>query len=226
MNQELIWEYFQNEDPASFKDSVPRLRYLASRIGSGKKVLNVGVGGGIFEKLALDFGLDVYSLDPSERAIETVREKLRLGEKAKVGYSQNMPFTENFFDAVIMSELLEHLAPEVAENSLLEAARVLKRGGMLIGTVPSRENLADSIVVCPDCGKRFHRWGHLQSFTPSSLQVLLSRYFQVGELSEKSFVSWKSLNWKGKASAALRSLLRLAGIHGSGESISFSGRKP
>ena len=225
MKQEHIWDYFQNEAPGSFDGSVARQAYLARNLGHTEKVLNIGVGVGILEKIALSRGIDIYSLDPIERSIESLRDRLGMGEKAKVGYSQDIPFPDAFFEGVVMSEVLEHLSDEVLNETLTEVYRVLVRGGRFVGTVPSREDLSQQVVICPCCGNRFHRWGHAQSFDPTHIRSLLSDQFQVEALSERNFVTWKTLNWKGKLSSFLKVSLRRFGIHGSSETIYFRARK-
>src|SRR6266487_642833 len=175
--QDLIWDYFQNEAPESFEGSRARLRHLIQKLGSSQVVLNIGCGSGIFERLALAEEIDIYSLDPSEKSIEYLRETLRLGEKARVGYIQALPFSDSHFDVVIVTEVMEHLSPSVMTAGLAEIRRVLKHGGRILGTVPSRENLKEQMVVCPCCGKRFHKWGHEQSFDPEKMKRTLDVYF-------------------------------------------------
>ena len=165
-SQDALWDFYQNEAPDSFAGSARRLAYLARLLGRTGKVLNIGVGAGTFEAAALARGLTVFSLDPSAASIERLRQRLGLGDRAQVGYGQRVPFPDRSFDALVLSEVMEHLSDEVLEATLKEAARVLRPGGRLVGTVPAREDLAANTVICPDCGRRFHRWGHSQSFDP------------------------------------------------------------
>ena len=223
--QDLIWDYFQNESPETFEGSRARLRFLAERIPQSACVLNVGCGAGIFECLALARGLDVYSLDPSEKSIQQLRSQLNLGEKAKPGYLQNIPFPDTFFDAVVVSEVLEHLTPELMRQGLLEIRRVLKPNGRIFGTVPSGENLKDQMVVCPSCGKKFHRWGHEQSFDAHKIRRILSEFFYVTLVIERPFVSLRTLNWKGKLAWSAKWFLWKLGTHGSNENIFFVATK-
>ncbi len=90
-----------------------------------------------------------------------------------------------------------------------------------MGTVPARERLEEQRVVCPHCGGRFHRWGHARSFDVDSMKTLLSRQFTVREIKEKVFVTWSTLNWKGRVAAGVTLLLSKLGIHGSRENIWF-----
>ncbi len=226
MKQNNIWNYYQNEAPEKFAGSVARLTFLARKVKPKSKVLNIGVGAGIFEEAATKMGLDVYSLDPSERSIELLRQRFGMGEKARVGYGQDVPFDDQTFDAVVISETIEHLSEDVTEQTLGEISRVLVPGGRVIGTVPAREDLNEQLVVCPDCGSRFHRWGHVQSFDTQRVKALLSRTFKVEEVFERFFFTWSTLNWKGKTLAVTRLLLHRLGVHGSNENIVFVAAKP
>jgi ubiquinone/menaquinone biosynthesis C-methylase UbiE len=224
LQQDRIWEYFQNEGIESFQQSGTRLRFLADRIPPGKNVLNVGVGNGEFESIAIQKKLDVYSLDPSETSIRRIQQRFHLGDKAVVGYGQSMPFRDGQFDFVVISEVLEHLTDEVVVATLGEIHRVLKPGGRILGTVPSREQLESQEVVCPCCESRFHRWGHLQQFTPERLRDLLSS-FVVERMGERMFESTPHLNWKGRTAAFLRRVLSQIGVRNAGDRIWFAARK-
>ena len=225
MKQSLLWDYYQNEAPELFVQSDARLRYLARRIQPGGRVLNIGVGTGIFEEIAVKRGLDVYSLDPSESTIAMLRRRFHSDEKARTGYSQNIPFHDGFFDSVVISEVVEHLTPGESELTLKEIARVLAPGGRILGTVPAREDLKAQLMVCPHCGGHFHRWGHLQSFDPHRIAALLSPYFRVEAVRQRPFHNWSHMNRKGKMAGSAKMLLYYLGIHGSNENIFFAAVK-
>jgi len=224
--QDRIWDYYQNESPDTFEGSRARLRLLVSRIRPSQVALNIGCGSGILEHLALSRKIDIYSLDPSERSIGQLREALHLGDKARTGYIQKLPFPDSFFDVVVVSEVLEHLTPAVTKAGLEEIRRVLKPGGRVLGTVPSREDFRMQIAVCPCCGKKFHRWGHEQSFDPGKMNRLLCDYFCVVRVTERPIPPWSILDWKAKCLGMIRWLLAKAGIHGSNENLLFEGFKP
>ena len=224
--QAKIWDFFQNEGVASFELSRNRLRYLARKARPFRQVLNVGVGGGWFEEEAQRLGLEVYSLDPNERAISKLRERLQLGERARVGGLQEIPFADEAFGAVVVSEVFEHLDDETLRKSLAEIRRVLRPGGVLLGTVPAREELAEQMVVCPGCGEQFHRWGHQTSFTVESIKQRLGEFLRVDEAFERYFAPWNVLNWKGRMTCAAKTVLSRAGVHGRDENIVFRATKP
>ena len=225
MEQSRIWDYFQNEGADSFRGARPRLAYLADRIPRGAEVLDIGIGDGTFERLALARGLKVSVMDPDEQAIARARTELALGDRARTGIGQAIPWPDASFDAVVLSEVLEHLDDATIRQTLPEIARVLRPGGALFGTVPADETLDEQRVVCPDCGKRFHRWGHEQSFSPERLAVLLNEFLENATVRRRWFVAWGLINWKGRMQAVARKALAVIGIWGSGHNLVFTARK-
>jgi SAM-dependent methyltransferase len=225
MEQRRIWDYFQNEGADSFRGARPRLTYLAGLLPRGADVLDIGVGDGTFERIAAARGLNVHVLDPDPKAIERARTELGLGDRAQTGLGQALPWPDGSFDAVVISEVLEHLDDTTLRATLVEARRVLRPTGILIGTVPADEALDEQRVVCPDCGRRFHRWGHEQTFTPSRIGGLLKESFGSVDVRRRWFVAWGLLNWKGRAQAVARKSLSLVGVWGSGHNLVFVARK-
>jgi SAM-dependent methyltransferase len=227
-NQEKIWDHFQNEGVDSFSGSEGRLEFLAQRLLPGTRVLNIGIGNGALETMALAKGVDIWSLDPSERAVERLRQRLGLGEKFQCGYSQEMPFPENDFDVVVMSEVLEHLEDKVLYATLDEVCRVLRPGGKFIGTVPARENLADLHIICPQCGIQFHRWGHVRSFSVETLSKILARRFVLAQITEWFFIEWHSVGWWRRVQGLVKKFLswRNIGTYGTNRNIFFCALKP
>lgn len=224
-NQDAIWAHFQTAGRESFAGARPRLARLLSLIPGGA-VLNIGLGDGAFEAMALGRGLEVHSLDPSQAAVEQARQRLGLGERAVCGRAEALPFPDGRFDAVVASEVLEHLDDATLDLALAEISRVLRPGGLFLGTVPRREDLAAQFCVCPCCGEGFHRWGHVQSFDEERLAGLLRRHFEAVRVAARHVVAWERLNVAGKLAAALKLCLLALGRHGSGESLLFSARKP
>lgn len=209
-----IWDYFQTEDLASFEGNYNRVRFLASHFNAGARVLNIGIGNGRLEDLCLKRGVDVYALDPSEKSIQLLRERLQLGPKIVAGYSQEIPFADAFFDGVVMTEVIEHLDHATMEKTFSEVKRVLKPGGVFLGTIPSNEDLRADLVVCPKCGDKFNKWGHLQTFTTEGFREELGKLFTVLEIKNKLFTPWNILNWKGKIEGAVKYFMFQAGLLG------------
>jgi len=223
VNQDQIWDHYQNDAPDSFSGSDARINYLINQIPKGAVCLNIGVGAGNLEKFAKQKSIDVHSLDPSIRSIENL--KSLIGENAKVGYSQAIPFDNESFDVVIMTEVLEHLESDVLTKTYSEVCRVLKSNGKFIGTVPSNEDLSANVVVSPSDGYIFHRWGHLQSFSINRLEKDLGSDFKKVRVKELVFVNWKTLNWKGKIISGLKLFTHKMGSSGTGRNLYFEAKR-
>lgn len=192
MEQDRIWEYMQTEGVHSFDHARGRYKAMAAlarrQFGrDGGRILNIGIGPGRLERLLLARGWRVASLDPSAKSLASLA-----GESvdARVGYAQEMPFDAGGFDVVVASEVLEHIEPGTRARALQEIARVMAPGGWFIGSVPYRETLSDQQVICPCCGKVFHRWGHVSSFDIPALQAELSARFDAVRCRRLSFVDW------------------------------------
>jgi SAM-dependent methyltransferase len=216
-----IWSHMQNDNQDFFLGAATRakrlLRIAESLQGSGT-LLNIGAGNGYLEDRAKQSGWCVISVDPDER---TCARLVSRGIDARVGVVERLPLAAKSADVIIATELFEHLSVDSLHSALPEIRRVLAERGFLIGTVPHRDNLAANLVVCPDCQATFHRYGHQQSFTPESIRLELSRYFDVARCRPVLLPPWNILNWKGKALACMQLLLSCLGSHGSGENILF-----
>jgi 2-polyprenyl-3-methyl-5-hydroxy-6-metoxy-1,4-benzoquinol methylase len=223
MDQSKIWEHFQNQEGLGdvFTGARTRYEFLAKQVSPKLRVLNIGVGRGGLESILQKKGVVVSCLDPSEASIENIRNQLSLENRAKVGYSQAMPFEDREFDFVIMSEVIEHLSNEILQSTLLEVSRVLKTGGYFMGTVPADEKLIDNHAMCPHCGETFHRWGHVQSFSRQRLTQILAKHFGKTTISRHFFGDWSSLNWKGRIALIIKKSMVGLGIVGDGETYFF-----
>jgi 2-polyprenyl-3-methyl-5-hydroxy-6-metoxy-1,4-benzoquinol methylase len=111
---------------------------LRGNIRQGMKVLDAGCGGGRNIVYLLSEGLEVYAVDQSPEAVQTVRGMAALlapslpAENFWVAAVEQMPFQDGFADVVICNSVLhfakddEHFVAMIAE-----LWRVLKPGGML-----------------------------------------------------------------------------------------------
>ena len=212
MEQQKIWDYYQNEglELNAFNDS--RQRFILRFLKPPQVVLNIGVGNGALERMGIEKGINMYTLDPSHRAIERLRLSLGMGECAQVGRAESMPFKNEQFDAVVMSEVLEHLSDKKINSALKNIQKILKPKGSLIISTPYRENLKLNIAVCPDCGKVFHKFGHTQSFNKEKIRsVLVRNRFKVEKLFLTSFVDWRRKGLRNLVKSFLRVFLARLG---------------
>lgn len=127
---------------------------------TGKKLVDIGAGTGWFSSAADRRHAQVHSLDIGLELLMEVRKKVVAREIA--GNAMDLPFSDNSFDFVISSEVIEHT--EGPEKAVHEMARVLKPGGIMIVTCPNRVwlwavQLANFLKIRP-----FHGHEDLPSF--------------------------------------------------------------
>lgn len=119
--------------------------YTRLRIGPGTKVIDVGCGAGRHSFEAYRRGADVIAFDQNAEELADVDTMLQAmgqaGEAPKsakaqvvVGDALALPYPDATFDAVIASEILEHIPEDDA--AIAELIRVLRPGGTLAVTVP------------------------------------------------------------------------------------------
>lgn len=87
------------------------------------RVLDVGAGDGYITKKIQEKGCQVVGLEISEKRIKNAKEKYNL-DFIK-GDANNLPFKDESFDTVVVSEVLEHL--DNPGQGLKEAIRVAKK---------------------------------------------------------------------------------------------------
>jgi 2-polyprenyl-6-hydroxyphenyl methylase / 3-demethylubiquinone-9 3-methyltransferase len=109
-----------------------RVEYFRRMFGGfqGKRVLDVGCGGGLLAEALAREGAAVTGLDPSEKSLEAARAhaaKAGLRISYVRGTAESLP--DGPFDLVMAVDVLEHVAD--LERAVAEMARVLAAGGGL-----------------------------------------------------------------------------------------------
>jgi ubiquinone/menaquinone biosynthesis C-methylase UbiE len=100
--------------------------YLRKEFNAEKKILDVGCGIGSIEERLAD--LNIVGLESSPQMLEEAR---RRSTKTFVGgNAYTMPFPDGSFEGVFLITALEFL--ENYRLAVVEAARVLKRGGRIV----------------------------------------------------------------------------------------------
>lgn len=103
-----------------------------------KKILDIGCNTGIVLIPLAKRNYDVIGIDNNHRDIEKAKKNLRAeylsANIAKIADAKELPFKDESFDIVLLSDVLEHASDpgRVAKESL----RVLKKGGLVLATVP------------------------------------------------------------------------------------------
>lgn len=103
-----------------------------------EKILDLGCGDGFYIHMLtqLPVKLDITGFDYDQVVLKNARKNLGT-KKVKLvsGTAEKMPFKNNTFDKIIMTEVLEHVEDD--KKALKEVHRILKKNGILTFTVPS-----------------------------------------------------------------------------------------
>jgi SAM-dependent methyltransferase len=99
----------------------------------GRKVLNAGAGQGSFSRVLEARGFEVVSTDVSPAACDVLSRRVR-GPVVRADVTA-LPFADERFDAVVLGEVIEHVADDV--SALEETRRVLRPGGVAALSVPA-----------------------------------------------------------------------------------------
>ncbi len=137
-------------------------RTVLHELGDAGRILDVACGRGMYQVPLAAAGRDVLGLDACESNVTLLATN---GLRAVLcDCVDEMPAHVGRADAVLCAEFLEHLSDGEARRLLANVRRVLRDDGVLVVTVPYREDLAQEQVVCPRCAETFHRHGHVRAY--------------------------------------------------------------
>ncbi len=137
-------------------------------------VLDIGCHGGTFTKVILSKigSKKIYGVDISHSAIEYARKKIPNGH-FEVADAASLPYKNNFFEAVICLEVLEHVDnPTMAVS---EIYRVLKKNGYAVILVPTDNRLFKLVWSLWTMYYPVWKHAHVQSFQKNNLENLAKK---------------------------------------------------
>lgn len=119
---------------------------VSNLINNGDRVLDIGCWGG---ESALKMGLfekfrEVYGVDLIESSVKSAIEKGMKAVPCNLN-SQNLPWSNDFFDTVICMAVLEHVFEP--NDVIKEIYRVLKLNGSLFISVPNVASFSNRIRI-------------------------------------------------------------------------------
>ncbi|MCU1378726.1 MAG: Methyltransferase type 11 [Acidimicrobiales bacterium] len=130
-----IWgEYHQHRHEMRYDLLAEQVR---AHVPPGGRILDVGCGSVLVADRILDVDAHYVGIDFGGHHIAYAAKKLadtpaRLRSSLARGDGEALPFTDDAFDVVVFSEVIEHLMRP--ERAVWEIARVLKPGGVLLMT--------------------------------------------------------------------------------------------
>lgn len=133
------------------------------------RMLDVGCGTGAFVAWMAQRGWQAHGIDFDEKAVATAR--MYPGVTADVGDLHSQKFPDDHFDAVTLSNVIEHVPnpPEV----FAECRRILKPGGRLVMMTPNLN--AEGHRIFGRYWRGLEPPRHLFLFTPGSMRAIARR---------------------------------------------------
>ncbi|MGD9613154.1 MAG: class I SAM-dependent methyltransferase [Kiritimatiellia bacterium] len=166
---------------------------ICRRIGAGK-ILDVGCGNGTLCRKLAAAGFAVVGLESSRTGVEAARRSVPAGTFHEMSvYDDPRAMVEAGFDAVVSTEVIEHL---FLPRTLLEwAGAKLKPGGFLVLSTPYHGYFKNLLLSLVDGWDRHFSpgWdgGHVKFWSRRTLTDLLeSNGFQVLEFHGAGRVPW------------------------------------
>lgn len=140
--------------------------------GPGLRVLDLGCRYGALTRAYVS-GNEVVGVDVDRDALA---EAATLGiETVWADIEEPLPFPDEGFDVVVAGELIEHL--RVPEETVAEARRVLRPGGLLVGSTPNAYRLKNRLVFLAGRQPGFaDDPTHLHFFSPADIGDLLAGF--------------------------------------------------
>ncbi len=145
-----------------------------------KLILDVGCWSGQYAQLAVKLAKKVCGVDPNHEAIN-LGKKLVPQAEFKTGSVLNIPYSNNRFDVVVFSEVIEHIPQGAEKQALGEIKRVLKPKGILMLSTPNAHPI--SILLDPAyflIGHRHYGQKNMEKLVSSSGYVIKKSYLTRG----------------------------------------------
>lgn len=207
------WNYLTSIDymlsSRLYLDSVFKdIEFFEKRVKDKERILDFGTGCGYLSILLSHNFKEVYGLDTSDfKTIEEssskkdytsdfkdmIHSRKLLWQSFPKNFSnvnflsyngKEIPFENDFFDAVLAYAVIEHIPEELRKKILTEINRVLKKGGKLfIFKLPQKFSINE--FLC----RIFKVESHQKLFTKKEIEELLrGSDFKVNEISYSDFV--------------------------------------
>lgn len=171
----LEFDYFTPAEDAATAHESERLHQeiLSHLPASAQTVLDVGCGSAWVARELLPTKHAVISFDIALRnTTEALRHYPTPNHYAVAGDVLDLPFRDGAVDAIVSSEVMEHVAdvPQYLENLI----RVTKPGGTIVISTPYSEKIQYSL--CIHCNRPTPLHAHLHSFNKQLVDSLLSPF--------------------------------------------------
>lgn len=168
-----FWDFQARFPDAYFSGSFGRNIFsrTKSSLTPNAKILDLGCGTGSFSELLLSKGYAVWSSDPSAKSRAAASDRLKPFKRAGGIFTVGQLLrNKEKFDVIFLIEVIEHLNDSDLDTVFKDVKNLLAPSGKVIITTPNNEILENSLQICPECSVIFHKWQHVRSWTPATLE--------------------------------------------------------
>tara|TARA_Y100000034_G_scaffold135540_1_gene207900 strand:+ start:3762 stop:4667 length:906 start_codon:yes stop_codon:yes gene_type:complete len=161
-------DYYQESEIGDKKAFGKRLKLIERFIKGKGKMLDVGCNVGTFLEVAKESGWDCVGIDVNRGVANDCAKK---GIKFFATTIEKAKFKKEFFDVIILNDVLEHVHEPV--NFMQSVYKLLKKGGIVFLVTPNIKSLTAKVLR-----KRWHHLKpdeHLTYFSLNTLKVLLKK---------------------------------------------------
>lgn len=167
--------------------------YRALRPRKGERILDIGCGTGYYIAGIARAGSTPVGVDVAPNYVRQARDYVTQSlngswssQHMAAADAKHLPFADGTFDAVLMTEVLEHLIDY--PRSLEEIVRVLKSEGRAVITTPSRLSPLNAAFHWKARRRRYAFHEHVTELAPGEFLRAMRRSFQDVELSFANFL--------------------------------------
>lgn len=171
---DLYWEKHLNQ---KLEDDIWIKEYKEYFNGQGK-CLDLGCGIGQYSKELIDYGYVVTSADISLIALEKVKEFN--SNTIRIDMNEKMPFNDKSFDLVFANLSIHYFSDNDTKKLMLEIKRILKDGGLFIGSVnglEGYEKIKDTAIEIEN-----HFWFNINKYIRLFNKNDLEKYLNVFDI--------------------------------------------
>lgn len=141
---ERYWKKKEVLEDFSYKWPVLK-RFIPKKVKIN--ILDFGCGKGtiLTEMKKINSAANFYATDVSQKALNFISKNDQTTILKKIEDGGKLPFKDSFFDFIIASDVLEHVYD--TENAFAELARVLRKNGKILISVPYNGILKRTIIA-------------------------------------------------------------------------------
>ena len=176
--------YSNQKNLGGFEDS-PRIKNMLLIMDKldfhRKNILDIGCYDGTLLSLIKNRDNNFYGLEASDYGVEKCLKRGINTRQFFFDGSEKLPYGDNFFDAIIVGEIIEHIFD--TDFFLEEIKRILKPGGKMLLSTPNVASLGRRILlffgrnpIIEISPNEEDSSGHIRYFTFKSLEKLLRKH--------------------------------------------------